>query len=80
MMLKQCLGFSTVVGLVLALTPVARAQTIFTEDFNTYAGNQNASQSVTGLPVAHTGSVAGWSNAGDGTMRPPLFAVAAHHP
>lgn len=46
----------------------AGAATIFTEDFNSYAGNQNNTQSDTGLNVAHSGSVAGWSNSGAGTM------------
>ena len=42
--------------------------TIFTEDFNSYSGNQNGTQSDTGLEVAHTGNVAGWTNAGSGTI------------
>jgi hypothetical protein len=44
------------------------SETIFTEDFNGYTGNQNNTQYQTGLEVAHTGNVTGWSKAGSGTM------------
>ena len=50
------------------LNATAGAAPIFTENFNTYAGNPNAAQVDTGLTVAHTGSVSGWSTSGAGTM------------
>ena len=56
-------------GLLACLTQQSGAETIiFTENFNTYTGNQNNTQYQTGLNVAHTGSVAGWSNSGQGTI------------
>lgn len=55
-------------GILACLSGTAGAVTIFTEDFNGYAGNQNDSQSDTALDVAHTGTVTGWSNSGSGTM------------
>lgn len=55
-------------GILACLSATAGAQTIFTEDFNGYAGNQNNTQGDTGLNVAHTGSVGGWSTSGAGTM------------
>jgi hypothetical protein len=56
-------------GLLACLTQQSGAATIiFTENFNTYTGNQNNTQYQTGLNVAHTGSVAGWSNSGQGTI------------
>jgi hypothetical protein len=54
-------------GILACLSGTAGAA-LYTEDFNSYAGNQNATQGVTGLNVAHTGGVAGWSNSGAGTM------------
>jgi len=53
---------------LLALGGSAAAATIFTEDFNSYAGNQNSTQGDTGLEVAFGGSVAGWSASGAGVM------------
>jgi hypothetical protein len=44
------------------------AAPIFTENFNSYSGTQNSTQYETGLNVAYDGTVAGWSNSGDGTM------------
>jgi hypothetical protein len=41
---------------------------LFAENFNSYGGNQNNTQYLTGLKVAHSGSVARWSNAGYSTM------------
>ena len=55
-------------GILTCLSAAAGAQTIFTEDFNAYAGNQNNTQVDTGLEVAFGGTVAGWSNSGAGTM------------
>ncbi|MCX6878549.1 MAG: Ig-like domain-containing protein [Verrucomicrobia bacterium] len=55
-------------AILACLSATARAAPIFTENFNSYAGNQNNTQSQTGLPVAHTGSVTGWSRSGAGTM------------
>ena len=55
-------------GILTCLSAAAGAQTIFTEDFNGYAGNQNNTQVDTGLEVAFGGTVAGWSNSGAGTM------------
>lgn len=53
---------------LLMLGGSAAAATIFTEDFNSYAGNQNSTQADTGLEVAFGGSVAGWSASGAGVM------------
>ena len=39
----------------------------FSENFNRYSGSQNETQYQSGLKVAHTGNVAGWSSAGDGS-------------
>ena len=56
-------------GLLASLSCTADAATIlFTENFNTYSGTQNTTQYQTGLNAAHTGSVAGWSNSGTGTI------------
>ena len=41
---------------------------IFTEDFNSYTGNQNTTQADTGLEVAFGGNVAGWSTSGAGVI------------
>ena len=59
-----------VVGLVLALGAAgsAEAAPIFFEDFNSYSGNQNNTQGDTGLEVAHSGNVTGWSGSGAGAM------------
>ena len=40
----------------------------FFEDFNSYSGNQNNVQWQSGLEVAHSGNVPGWSKAGAGTI------------
>ena len=58
----------TVAAVVLLASTAPSHAAIYTEDFNSYAGNQNAAQAGTGLPVAHTGGVAGWSQAGAGAM------------
>ena len=50
--------------LCLLSSSISARAAIFTENFNSYAGNQNANQSVTGLPVAFGGSVTGWTGAG----------------
>lgn len=51
-----------------AIVAPPAAGLLYSEDFNSYAGNQNNTQFETGLDVAHTGSVTGWSNSGAGTM------------
>jgi hypothetical protein len=62
-------GILAVAAVVLMLSPAAtNAQTIFTENFNGYVGNQNNTQSNTLLPVAYSGNVTGWSESGAGTM------------
>ena len=45
-------------------------QTIATraENFNSYSGTQNAVQWQSGLKVAHSGSVTGWTKAGENSM------------
>ncbi|HCC20321.1 MAG TPA: hypothetical protein DEP88_03605 [Verrucomicrobiales bacterium] len=58
----------TASGILACLSGTAGATTIFTENFNGYAGNQNAVQVDTGLNVAFGGSVAGWSTSGAGVM------------
>jgi hypothetical protein len=56
-------------GILACLTQQSGAATIiFTENFNTYTGAQNTTQYQTGLNVAYSGSVAGWSKSGNGTM------------
>ncbi|MCF7730783.1 MAG: PEP-CTERM sorting domain-containing protein [Akkermansiaceae bacterium] len=55
-------------GILASLSCTAGAATIFTEDFNSYSGDQNTTQYETGLKVAFGGDVAGWSKSGDGTM------------
>jgi hypothetical protein len=54
-------------GILACLSATVGAQ-IFTEDFNSYSGNQNNTQGDTGLEVAHSGTVASWTNSGAGTM------------
>jgi len=54
-------------GILACLSGTAGAA-LYTEDFNSYAGNQNNTQGDTGLNVAHTGGVVGWSTSGAGTM------------
>ena len=58
----------TASGILTCLIGTAGAATIFTEDFNGYAGNQNSTQGNTGLNVAFGGNVAGWSKSGAGVM------------
>ena len=41
---------------------------LFVENFNRYSGDQNGIQYQSGLKVAHSGTVAGWNNAGNSTM------------
>jgi len=41
---------------------------LFAENCSRYSGDQNETQYQSGLKVAHTGNVAGWANAGTGTM------------
>jgi hypothetical protein len=52
---------------IVSMGTIANAA-IFTEDFSGYAGSQNDTQYETGLNVAHTGNVTGWSKSGAGTM------------
>jgi hypothetical protein len=66
----------TASGILTCLSGTAGATTIFTEDFNGYAGNQNNTQGDTGLNVAHSGNVAGWSTSGAGTMHAVDFGSA----
>jgi hypothetical protein len=40
----------------------------FSEKFNRYSGDQNTAQVQSGLKVAHSGSVASWTHAGQGAM------------
>ena len=40
----------------------------FSEKSNRYSGDQNATQDQSGLKVAHSGTVAGWTHAGFGAM------------
>ena len=40
----------------------------FSANFNRYSGDQNETQYQSGLKVAHTGNVAGWTYAGTGAM------------
>ncbi len=63
-------------GILACLSGTAGATTIFTEDFNGYAGNQNNTQGDTGLNVAHSGNVAGWSTSGAGTMHAVDFGTS----
>jgi hypothetical protein len=46
----------------------ARANTLFTENFNSYTGNQNANQVDTGSLVAFGGTVSGWTGAGGNAL------------
>src|SRR5262249_40769852 len=41
---------------------------IFAENFNSYSGTQNAVQWQSGLKVAHSGNVTGWTKTGESTM------------
>ncbi len=52
----------------LQITVISASGIFFAENFNSYSGNQNNTQYQTGLKVAHTGSVARWSNSGTSTM------------
>jgi hypothetical protein len=54
------------IGLRLARVPVGTS--IFAENFNGYRGTQNAVQWQSGLKVAHSGTVAGWTKAGENSM------------
>lgn len=52
----------------LQITAAGSAGTLFAENFNRYAGNQNSTQADTGLKVAYAGNVADWSASGAGAM------------
>lgn len=52
----------------LEITVIGSTGVLFAEDFNNYSGNQNNTQVDTGLEIAFSGTVAGWANAGAGTM------------
>jgi hypothetical protein len=52
----------------LQITVIGSTGILFAEDFNNYSGNQNNTQVDTGLEIAFSGTVAGWANAGAGTM------------
>jgi hypothetical protein len=52
----------------LQITVAGAAGVHFSEKFNRYSGNQNATQDQSGLKVAHSGTVAGWTHAGAGAM------------
>jgi hypothetical protein len=56
-----------VIGMSLALCLSASAQ-IFSEDFNAYSGNQNATQVDSNLEVAFGGTLAGWTGSGAGAI------------
>ncbi|MFZ9935516.1 MAG: hypothetical protein ACO3JG_00500 [Luteolibacter sp.] len=51
-----------------ATAAVVDPNNLFSEDFNSYAGNQNATQYETGLEIAFGGTVTGWTKSGAGTM------------
>jgi len=71
------IALAVAVGSCVALCSAASvAGVYFTEDFNTYSGNQNNTQGDTGLPVAHSGNVSGWSTSGAGTMHAVKLAAA----
>jgi hypothetical protein len=52
----------------LQITVAGSPGVIFVENFNRYGGDQNKTQYQSGLKVAHSGTVAGWANAGTGAM------------
>jgi hypothetical protein len=51
-----------------ATAAVVDPNNLFSEDFNSYAGTQNATQYETGLKIAFGGAVTGWTKSGAGTM------------
>jgi len=53
---------------LLSLGSQVQAELIFSENFNSYTGNQNNTQYQTGLKVAYGGNVSGWSKSGAGVM------------
>jgi len=56
-------------GIFFSLCALSRAETIFSEDFNSYYdGIQNALQYDTGLMVSYGGSLPAWSKAGAGAI------------
>jgi hypothetical protein len=52
----------------LQITVAGASGVHFSEKFNRYSGDQNATQDQSGLKVAHSGTVAGWTHAGAGAM------------
>lgn len=72
-----CLANALVLAAVACawVRPPARAGELYTQDFNSYAGTQNANQVTTGLPVAFGGTVTGWNRAGDGTIHAVRLAT-----
>jgi hypothetical protein len=61
-------GIALAMVMGLATTYCVQAAPIFTENFDGYSGNQNATQVNTGLKVAFGGNVTGWSKSGTSTM------------
>ena len=52
----------------LQITVIGSSGILFTENFNSYTGNQNNTQYQTGLKVAYGGNVTRWSKSGAGTL------------
>jgi hypothetical protein len=52
----------------LQITVAGASGVHFSEKFNRYNGEQNETQDQSGLKVAHSGTVVGWSHAGAGAM------------
>jgi hypothetical protein len=52
----------------IALASAARATTIFSDNLNSYSGNQNNQEYATSLPVAYGGTVSGWNRAGGNAL------------
>lgn len=50
--------------LLMAAASSVKGSVIFSENFNSYSSSSLGSQASTGLTVYHSGTVAGWSNAG----------------
>ena len=62
------LTLAVVAMVLLSLGSQVQATPIFFEDFNSHSGTQNTTQYQTGLEVAYSGNVTGWSKSGDGTV------------